>query len=134
MSLSLIWYVAVGGAIGSVARFAVTEAIQSRVSSTFPVATLLINVAGSLLLGFISRVAMDTTSVSDEVRVLLTVGLCGGFTTFSTFTYEAARLIQDGNHRQAGVYAIVSVVMSLVGLFAGLALARMLIAARTGST
>lgn len=133
MSPTLIWYVAIGGAIGSVGRYLLTGAFQSRLSATFPAATLLINVTGSLLLGFISQVAMDTTSISDETRAFLTVGLCGGFTTFSTFAYETARLMQDGNHRQAVVYVGLSAVGSLVGMFGGFALARMLIAARSGS-
>jgi CrcB protein len=133
MSVMLMWYVAIGGAIGSVGRYALTNAIQSRLSSTFPAATFLINVIGSLILGFISQIAMDTTSISDEARALLTVGFCGGFTTFSTFSYETARLIQDGNHRHAALYVVLSVVTALAGLFAGLALARMAIAARSGS-
>ena len=133
MSLTLIWYVAVGGAIGSVGRYILTHAIQERISTTFPAATLLINVAGSLFLGFISQIAIDTTSISDEARALLTVGVCGGFTTFSTFSYETARLMQDGYHRQAALYVIVSVLAALAGLFCGLALARMLVAARSGS-
>src|SRR5262245_30466947 len=114
MKLRLMWYVTVGGAIGSDARFALRDAIQSRLTSAFPVATLAINVTGSLLLGFIYQIATDTTAVSDEVRVFLGVGLCGGFTTFSTFSYETARLMQDGNHRQAGAYIMASVVMSLL--------------------
>jgi CrcB protein len=133
MNPALIWYVAVGGAIGSVGRYALTMMVQSRLSTTFPAATLLVNVTGSLLLGFITQLAIDTTSISDETRALLTVGLCGGYTTFSTFTYEAARLLQDGDYGRAVVYVAMSVVIGLAALFAGFALARLLIAARSGS-
>lgn len=133
MNPLLIWYVAIGGAIGSVGRYALTTMVQSRLATPFPAATLLVNVTGSLLLGFITQLAIETTSVSEETRVLLTVGLCGGYTTFSTFTYEAARLLQDGDYGRAVVYVAMSVVIGLAALFAGFALARVLIGARSGS-
>jgi CrcB protein len=130
VDLSLVLYVGLGGALGSVSRFALTYMIQSRQLSLFPVATLLINVSGSLLLGFIMRYATDSTLLSAEVRLLLTTGFCGGYTTFSTFSYETAKLYEDGDYRRAALYAALSVVLSLAGMFAGFSLARMALAAR----
>jgi CrcB protein len=128
----LILYVAIGGAIGSAGRYLLTTAVQSRISSGFPAATLIINVTGSLLLGFITPFALETTAMSDDTRALLTVGFCGGYTTFSTFTYETARLMQDGDYRRAILYVGSSVVLGLIAMFVGFALARSVIGARSG--
>jgi len=124
MELSLVLYVGLGGALGSVSRYALTYAIQSRLVSPFPVATLLINVSGSLLLGFVMRYAADSTSLSAETRLLLTTGFCGGYTTFSTFSYEAVALLEDGEWGRAGVYIGLSLLLSLTAVLLGFALAR----------
>jgi CrcB protein len=131
MRLVLIGYVALGGAIGTVARYVLTLAIQERAGAGFPVATLLINVSGSIVLGFLMRYALESTAVSPELRLLFTTGFCGGYTTFSTYSYETARLIEDGEWRRAAVYAVLSVVVSLAGMFAGFAAARGLLAGRS---
>jgi CrcB protein len=130
MELSLVLYVGLGGALGSVSRYALTYMIQSRLTSPFPVATLLINITGSLLLGFVVRYTADSASLSAETRLLLTTGFCGGYTTFSTFSYETARLYEDGDYRRAALYAALSVALSLAGMFAGFSLARVALAAR----
>jgi CrcB protein len=134
MDLTLALFVALGGAAGSVSRYALSYLVQSRASSTFPVATLIVNVSGSLLLGFLVRYAMETQVISAEMRLMLTTGFCGGYTTFSTFSFELARLVEDGDYRRASGYAALSVVLSLLGTFAGFALARGLVAAQRGST
>jgi len=123
----LIVYVAIGGAFGTVARYGLTVFVQSRSSGTFPIATLLINVSGSILLGFLMRYGLESASASPEVRLLLTTGFCGGYTTFSTFSYETARLLEDGEWAYGGTYIVGSVVLSLAGTFIGFALARALL-------
>jgi len=101
--------------------------------STFPVGTLVVNIAGSFLLGFILRYTMDFAGMSTETRVFLTIGFCGGFTTFSTFSYEAIALLQEGQWSRAGVYIMSSVTVSLAATLAGLAVAQqILIHARQG--
>lgn len=131
MSRAILFaYVAIGGAVGSAARYALTLFVQSRSDSTFPIATLLINVSGSILLGFLMRYGLEGTSVSPEVRLLLTTGFCGGYTTFSTFSYETARLLEDGEWSRGAAYIAASVVVSLIGTFVGFALARALLAAQ----
>ena len=124
------WAVAIGAALGGVARYYLGSAIQQRVGPTFPWGTLAINVSGSLLLGVLMRYALATPSVSVELRALLTTGFCGGYTTFSTYSYETATLLEDGQYGRAGLYATASVVLALLATFAGLILARELIALR----
>jgi CrcB protein len=117
--VNLLWYVALGSAFGGASRYALSSFIQQR-AGTFPVGTLVVNISGSLLLGFLMRYALGSTSVSAEARALLTTGFCGGYTTFSTFTYETVKLIEDGDYRRAGVYVVLSVVVSLVATYVGM--------------
>lgn len=124
------WAVATGAALGGVARYYLASAIQQRVGPTFPWGTLVINVSGSLLLGVLMRYALATPSVSAELRAFLTTGFCGGYTTFSTYSYETATLLEDGQYGRAGTYALASVVLALLATFAGFVLARELIALR----
>lgn len=90
----MIWYIAVGGATGSVARFLLGALVQQRAGGAFPLGTLLINITGSFLLALVMGYALATPAISREVRALLTTGFCGGYTTFSTFTYETMTLMQ----------------------------------------
>jgi len=126
----MIWYVVVGSAIGGGARFLLGTLIQHRAGGQFPLGTLVINITGSFLLGFLLRYATGSAAISPEVRAMLTTGFCGGYTTFSTFSYETAALIEDGDYRRAAVYAALSVVFSLAGAFIGLAAARELLELR----
>jgi fluoride exporter len=124
----MIWYIALGGAAGSVLRFLLGTQIQQRVALAFPLGTLIINITGSLLLGFLLRYALAGESISSEVRALLTTGFCGGYTTFSTFSYETAAMLESGDYRRAFLYVGLSVIVSLIGALAGIALARELLA------
>jgi CrcB protein len=126
----MIWYVALGSAIGGVARYLVGGWVQERSGTTFPVQTLLINVSGSFLLGLVQRYALETTALSPEVRTMLTIGVLGGYTTFSTFSYETLRLVEDGDWRRASAYILLSVVLSVAAALVGVAAARELLALR----
>jgi CrcB protein len=117
-------YVAAGAAIGGALRYLATVYIQHRAGPGFPVATMLINITGSLLLGFLVAYLAETAIVRPEVTLLLTSGLCGGYTTFSTFSYETFALMRDGEYQRAGMYIVLSVGVSLVAMFAGFAAAR----------
>jgi fluoride exporter len=123
----LVAAVAIGGALGSVARYLLGAYIQDRVAIALPVGTLVINVVGSLLLGFFVQLGLDTSAVSPEVRFFLTTGFCGGFTTFSTFSYETFRLVEDAEYGTAGFYVVASVVLSLLGCALGMGVARRLL-------
>ncbi|HET9799055.1 MAG TPA: fluoride efflux transporter CrcB [Gemmatimonadaceae bacterium] len=128
--MKTFWAVALGAGVGGVSRYLLSSAIQQRAGTSFPWGTFIVNVSGSLLLGFLIRYALATPSLSVEMRALLTTGFCGGYTTFSTYSYETATLLEDGQYSRAGLYAVASVLLALVGTVAGFALAREAIALR----
>jgi CrcB protein len=118
----VLFAIALGGALGSVARYAIGH-YGARAGESFPYATLVINVVGSFLLGYLVRY-LPRTSASPELGFALTVGFCGGFTTFSTFSVELARLVEGGSYGRAATYAASSVLLSLAATFAGFAVGR----------
>ena len=124
----MLIYVAIGSALGGVSRYLLGGLIQRLLDTTFPAGTLFVNISGSFLLGAILRYAVDTPSLTPEVRALLTIGFCGGYTTFSTFSYETVALLKDGEWTRACLYVAASVLLSLLGTFLGFALARQVIA------
>ncbi|HTI64076.1 MAG TPA: fluoride efflux transporter CrcB [Gemmatimonadaceae bacterium] len=128
--MKLFVYVAIGAAIGGVARLALSGFVQQRAGADFPAGTLVINLTGSFLLGVLIRYALQSASVSPEMRAMLTTGFCGGYTTFSTFSYESAVLLQDGEYGRAGLYVAVSVFGALLATFAGFACAEWLLRLR----
>lgn len=128
--MKLFWAIAAGAAVGGVSRYYLASSLQQRFGAAFPWGTLVVNVTGSLLLGFLIRYALATPAISVEVRALLTTGFCGGYTTFSTFSFETAALIEEGQYERAGAYVLGSVVLSLLATICGFILARELLAWR----
>jgi CrcB protein len=126
----MIWSVALGGALGSVARFLLGAAVQQRAGTTFPIGTLLINISGALVLGFLMRFALSTPGITPTARVFLTTGFCGGYTTFSTFSYETFTLLEDHQLGRAALYVILSVTLALIATYLGVLAASQLIAMR----
>ncbi len=122
----MIAYIALGGIVGTLARYLVQGVIQTR-AGAFPTGTLAINIAGSLLLGFIVRFATGSALVSPELRGGLTIGFCGAFTTMSTFSYESMRLVWDGEYWYAGLYLGGTILGCLAAVVAGTALANRLL-------
>lgn len=116
-------YVALGGAAGSLARFALAGWIAGRTAGGFPWATLAVNLSGCILLGVVIRMVPLQTA---ELRALLAVGFCGAFTTFSTFGYETLVLLQRGAHAEAAAYVLGSVVLGTAGVALGMAAAAVL--------
>lgn len=114
-------YVAVGGGIGSWLRFLAGRLIAS---PTFPWATLTVNVAGSFAMGLLAGWLARHGTGSESWRLLLGVGLLGGFTTFSAFSLEFALLVERGSIGTAALYAAVSLAAGFAGLFAGLSFMR----------
>ena len=111
-------YVALGGAAGALARFWVGGWVAEWVRPGFPWATFAINVAGSLLLGFLLRL-LPGQAAEGELRALLAVGFCGAFTTFSTFGVETAELLRRSAYGAAAAYAAGSVCLSVLAVVAG---------------
>jgi CrcB protein len=128
----MLWYIAAGSAIGGVSRYLLGGLIQRLTGGPFPLGTLVINVTGSLLVGFLLRYSLDSGAVSPEVRALMTIGFCGGYTTFSTFSWETVALVEGGDWGRAALYISASVLLSLLGTVAGLALAREVLNLRHG--
>ncbi len=115
-------YIGAGGVLGALARHLVSSWMGSGSPSSFPWATLLINVSGSILLGFLLR-SFPAWNTPPDARALLTVGFCGSFTTFSTFAVETVALAQNGAYGLAAGYALGSLVLGVCGVLLGMALA-----------
>ncbi len=128
----MLWYIAIGSALGGVSRYLVGGLVQRASGAGFPTGTLVVNVTGSFLLGLFLRYGLETPTLTPELRAFLTIGFCGGYTTFSTFSYEAVALLEDGQWSRAAFYMGASVLLSLVATLLGLLAARGLIAVREG--
>ena len=111
--------VALGAAIGAPLRYLTDRAIQARQASTFPWGTFTVNIAGSLLLGYLVGLP-----VAPWMSALLGTGFCGALTTYSTFSYETLRLVREGDRVLAAAYAIGSVLAGLGAAYVGLLLAQ----------
>lgn len=119
--------VALGGAIGSVARFWMTGAMTALTGPRFPWGTLLINVLGSFVIGLVAGITLTAHRVGmhPDVRIFLMTGVCGGFTTFSAFSLQTLELLQSGDVVPAFGYAVGSVVMCVVATYCGWLLGRL---------
>ena len=131
--MKIFWAIAVGAAAGGLSRFYLTIAMEHRFGTEFPWGTLLINVTGSLLLGFLVRYAVATPSMPLELRLMLTTGFCGGYTTFSSYSFETVVLLERSEYGRAALYSIGSVVLSLLATFCGFMLARAVLGASVDS-
>ena len=129
------WYVAIGSAVGGLARVIVGAWVQSRMDDwaprtsappflPFPIGTLIVNVSGSFLLGVILVVVARQGEHANATRLLLAVGLCGGYTTFSTFSADTVGLIESGGAALAALNVVASLSLALTGTFAGVVLTR----------
>ena len=124
MSPQFIIAVALGGAIGSVARYLVGIGSGRLFGTDFPRGTLIINVTGSFLIGAFVALLATRWDLSQATRIFLTVGVCGGYTTFSTFSLDAYYLIELGQNWSSLLYMAASVSLSVAALIAALRLVR----------
>jgi fluoride exporter len=122
----LILYIAAGGVLGTLSRYFLQGWVQGR-GGGFPTGTLVINLAGSFVLGFVIRYATGSTVISPELRAALTIGFCGAFTTMSTFSYESMTLLGDGQWLRAGLYMGGTVLGCLAAVMGGTVLANRLL-------
>ena len=107
--------VVIGGGLGAGARYLLCELMLSRLGPAFPWGTLTVNLLGSILLGVIAQLGLSGASMSIELRLLLTTGFMGGFTTYSTFNYETLRLLQDGRWSATALNVGLTLVACLAG-------------------
>jgi CrcB protein len=115
--------IAVFGAIGTLARYGLQGLVHARTGGTFPYGTLLINLTGCFLLGLIGQFTMNRMMISPDWRMAITVGFFGGYTTFSSFGWETAKMLEDGEWLPATTYVAASVVVGLLLSVAGIRLA-----------
>jgi CrcB protein len=122
-------FVTVGGGAGALARYWLSEWVTTAFAGAFPLGTLVVNVAGSLLVGF-GMQTMEAVPVSAEVSTMVTIGFLAAFTTFSTFSYETVTLFRDGDWTRASLYTGLSVALGLVAVFIGIGAASALLKVR----
>jgi CrcB protein len=117
---SYIW-IAIGGAIGTVGRYWLSGVVARMIGETFPWGTLLINVTGSLVIGFFATLTGPDgrVFVGSTARQFVMVGICGGYTTFSAFSLQTLNLMNDGEWFRAGGYIVLSVVLCLIAVWVG---------------
>jgi len=118
--------IGIGGFFGSIGRYLFAHFIYRWFEPTFPLSTLVVNVLGSLLIGIIYGFSEKGALLSAEWRIFLTLGLLGGFTTFSTFTIEMIVMLRDGQYFNVFSYALLSVFAGLAACFLGMFLIRSL--------
>lgn len=121
MKFADVAWVGLAGSLGAGARFVVDGAVRGRVASRVPVGTVIINLSGSLLLGIVTGLVVFH-HVTSTVTLVAGTGFCGGFTTFSTHSFETVRLLQQGELGAAGVNLGVTVAGTLAAASAGMAL------------
>ncbi|MBL0169466.1 MAG: fluoride efflux transporter CrcB [Gemmatimonadaceae bacterium] len=124
----MLWGIAIGGAAGSVSRYALSMWL-TRAHGHFPLGTFVINISGSFLIALFARV-YSTPDSNPIMRAALTIGFCGGFTTFSTFSAEFVTLMQEGRTSRAVLYALASVLTGVLAVVAGLAVGNRLVTPR----
>jgi CrcB protein len=123
-----VFAVAIGAALGGVARYVIGQIFAQRFGPGFPYGTLFINVTGSFLIGVVAELATSRAfGMTPLIRVFAATGLLGGYTTFSAFSLDALVLVSDGAALLAALYAAGSVALGVVAAYAGLVLARITI-------
>ncbi len=124
--------ICLGGAVGTGARYLLGGVVARWAGPEFPYGTLLINVLGSFLIGVVQQVGLTSLLIPDTLRLVLAVGVMGGFTTYSSFSYETIRLLEAGSWLAASVYVALTTALCLACCVAGLSLGRVLIEGKGG--
>lgn len=118
-------YIALGGALGTLCRYLVGAGLGRLLPGKLPWGTLAVNVLGSFAIGVVMAFFAERSALDSQLRMALTVGFLGGFTTYSAFAFEVVTLARDGELATLGVYLGLLLVLSLGGCLAGIALGRM---------
>jgi len=124
MGRHILW-IGLGGFLGSIGRY-LTAVLMTRIwPSTFPLGTFVANVLGCLIIGFVYGLSTRLNGMPPEWRLFLATGFCGGYTTFSSFTFENADLLQSGHYATFAWYTLSSFAIGLAAVFAGILLAKL---------
>lgn len=124
--------ICLGGAVGTGARYLLGGVVVRWLGPDFPYGTLLINVLGSFLVGLVQQVGLSTLLIPDTLRVVLAIGVLGGFTTYSSFSYETLKLVEAGSWVGAAVYVALTSALCLGCCALGLSLGRVLVEGKGG--
>lgn len=117
--IRLLATIFIGGGIGSVLRYSVQVLLHERITAyNFPWATFAVNIAGSFLIGLFYAISAKF-NLSEQLRLFLTAGICGGFTTFSTFSYDNLAMLKNGDWLPFTIYTAISVTLGIIACFAG---------------
>ena len=119
-----VLFIAGFGALGCVARFSLSSRVYSWIGRGFPYGTFAVNIIGAFFIGFVMEFSMASTLISQNLRIGLTIGFMGGLTTFSTFSYETFKLLEDGQFMIAICNVLLSVVVCLLFTWLGIHAAR----------
>jgi len=124
--------ICLGGAVGTGARYLIGGLAARWLGPEFPYGTLFINVLGSFLIGFIQQVGLTTLAIPETTRLVLTIGVMGGLTTYSSFSYETIRLIENGSWLGAAANIVLTTGLCLVVCVLGLGLGRVVVGWKGG--
>ena len=116
-------FVALGGALGAIGRYAIS---LIPIKTDFPILTLITNIIGAILIGFIVGIVSNKDTVSDNAVLFWKTGVCGGFTTFSTFSFEAFSLLEKKAYLSGGIYIVLSAAFCILGVLLGKRIAMLL--------
>lgn len=126
--MKLLFIIGTGGFLGTIARYLSTQYIQNHIPLSFPLGTFIVNVAGCFLIGIIHGLSIENNFIPDTWRLFLTVGFCGGFTTFSSFANENIMLLRNEQFLYFSLYVGLSITFGLLATFLGNFLIRFLYA------
>ncbi|WP_194192131.1 fluoride efflux transporter CrcB [Clostridium chrysemydis] len=124
---SLILLVGVGGFLGASLRYLISINAARIFGADFPYGTLIANILGAIVIGFVIRLSLDTTLISGNTKLFLTTGMMGGLTTFSTFSYETVSMISEGNLTFGFLNLGLNVILSFLGVVLGMSIAKLLV-------
>jgi CrcB protein len=116
----------VGGGIGAMLRYWGSGIVYKFLSPTFPYGTLAVNILGSFIIGIVMYYLNENEMITQQTRIFLTIGFCGGLTTFSTFSFETINFLKEGEYFFAGLNVIANVIITLLALFIAYKISRML--------
>ena len=124
MNILNIFLIAIGGALGSVARYLLSTFVLRATGTLFPLGTFVVNVVGCLVFGLIAGAAIERVQLAPGLRLFLLTGILGGFTTFSSYAFESLGLLQDGQFAAALINILGQVFAGLLGMWIGFAVSR----------